>query len=119
MRWLLHGSLAPEVAAALRRHGHQTQTDADAPIDDDPVELLKTANRLQLDVLTSDPRLARALYDQNVPFGRSIVLIQVAGADDQADAVERLFQRYKRLAPGRMYTVTGNRVKIRQLPAKA
>jgi hypothetical protein len=36
---------------------------------------------------------------------------------EQDDAITRLFERYKRLTPGRLYTVTGSRVKIRQLPA--
>jgi hypothetical protein len=32
--------------------------------------------------------------------------------------VDRLFDRYKRLSPGRLYTVTGSRVKVRQLPGR-
>ena len=54
------------------------------------------------------------------PFGRSIVYLQLEGGDvEQDDAVDRLFERYKRLTPGRLYTVTGSRVKIRQLPGRA
>ena len=37
----------------------------------------------------------------------------------QATAIPRLFKRYPRLTPRRLYTVTPNRVKIRQLPGAA
>jgi hypothetical protein len=40
------------------------------------------------------------------------------GAVEQDDAVDRLFTRYKRLTPERLYTVTETRVKVRQLPHK-
>jgi len=40
------------------------------------------------------------------------------GDVEQDDAIDRLYARYKRLTPGRMYTVTGSRVKIRQLPQR-
>ena len=36
------------------------------------------------------------------------------GEIEQDDAIDRLFTRYKRLSPGRLYTVTGGRVKVRQ-----
>ena len=35
------------------------------------------------------------------------------------DAIDRLFARYKRLSPRRLYTVTATRVKIRQLPGRS
>jgi hypothetical protein len=48
------------------------------------------------------------------------VFLQLEGGDvEQDDAIDRLFARYKRLSPGRMYTVTGTRVKIRQLPGNS
>jgi len=79
---------------------------------------LKAAHKAQLDVMTSDPRLAESpLAADAPPFGRSIVYLQLEGGDvEQDDAVTRLFERYRRLTPGRLYTVTGSRVKVRQLP---
>ena len=120
MRWLLHGALTPAVADALRRHGHQAQTVAEAQVEaKEPGELLQAAHERQLDVLTNDAHLAAAPFERPTPFARSIVFLQLAGGDvEQDDAVDRLFQRYKRLTAGRLYTVTGSRVKVRQLPGK-
>ena len=40
--------------------------------------------------------------------------LQLEGGDvEQDDAIDRLFARYKRLTPGRLYTVTASRVKVR------
>ena len=65
--------------------------------------------------------LENALFgreDARPPFNRSIVYFQLEGGDvEQDDAVTRLFERYKRLTPGRLYTVTASRVKVRQLPS--
>jgi hypothetical protein len=115
MRWLLHGNLTPAAGEALRRHGHTVEA-LKSPADD-LFELLKTAGKKQLDILTADPQLAEAPFKNSSRFTRSIVFLQLAGGDvEQDDAIDRLFARYKRLTPGRLYTVTGNRVKIRQLP---
>ena len=45
-----------------------------------------------------------------------LVLDDPESPRDQGRAIERLFERYQRLTPGRLYTVTASRVKIRQLP---
>ncbi len=118
MRWLLHGNLTPAVGEALRRHEHTAGTASELGIEtSDPAELLKVAGAKQLDVVTADPTLAGTPFEQGVSFNRSIVFLQLEGGDiEQDDAIDRLFARYKRLAPGRLYTVTGSRVKIRQLP---
>lgn len=122
MRLLLHGNLTPAVAEALRTRGDTVRRPSDvgvapdAPADD----VLKAAQKDQAEVLTTDPALAGALFDRETPaprFDRSIVFFQLEGGDvEQDDAVTRLFERYKRLTPGRLYTVTANRVKVRQLP---
>jgi hypothetical protein len=119
MRWLLHGNLAPAVADALKRRGDTPLTLAEAGIETtDPAELLKVAHQKQLDLMTTDTRLVNLPFErEGVAFGRSIVFLQLAGGEvEQDDAIERLFKRYKRLTPGRLYTVTASRVKIRQLP---
>ncbi|HEX4792731.1 MAG TPA: hypothetical protein VH370_03010 [Humisphaera sp.] len=119
MRWLIHGTLTPAAGEALRRHGHTTRLPAeislapDAPAED----VLREASKNQLDLITADAAIASAPYEQRLSFGRSIVLLNVENGDvEQDDAIDRLFERYKRLTPGRLYTVTGSRVKIRQLP---
>jgi hypothetical protein len=119
MRWLVHGTLAPAVAEALARHGHlaQTLTEGQIATDAAPIELLKAAHAKQLDVITNDAALASAAIEQPVKFDRSLVYLQLEGGElEQDDAIDRLFKRYKRLTPGRLYTVTASRVKVRQLP---
>ena len=121
MRLLLHGKLTPAVAEALRTRGDTVRQPADLglPIESKPDDVLKAAHKDQADVLTTDGQLATALFDrEDAPtFKRSIVYFQLEGGDiEQDDAVTRLFERYKRLTPGRLYTVTASRVKVRQLP---
>ena len=122
MRWLLHGTLTPAVADALRQRGDTVVDAAAAGVmpDSSHADVLKGAHKAQLDLMTSDAKLAETSFAEGAPpFGRSIVYLQLEGGDvEQDDAVTRLFERYKRLTPGRLYTVTGSRVKIRQLPSQ-
>lgn len=109
------------VADALRRHGHVVQTPAETELNDAASirGILETAHRRQLDILTTDGQLVEAAFDLNMALGRCIVYLQLEGGDvEQDDAIDRLFKRYKRLSPGRLYTVTATRVKVRQLPGK-
>jgi predicted nuclease of predicted toxin-antitoxin system len=119
MRWLLHGSLTPAAGDALRRHGHVAQMPSDIglPTDATPTEIFAAARKSQLDIFTADASLASAPYEQHLSFPRTLVLLLTPGGDvEQDDAVDRLFTRYKRLSPGRLYTITPSRVKVRQLP---
>jgi len=120
MRWLLHGNLTPAVADALRQREDKVVEAASVGVtpESPPAEVLKAAHKAQLDLMTGDAKVAEAAFDDGAPpFGRSVVYLQLEGGDvEQDDAVTRLFERYKRLTPGRLYTVTGTRVKIRQLP---
>jgi hypothetical protein len=119
MRWLLHGKLTNAVSEALKRHEHEVR---DLPsvglsAESETSAVLEAAKKEQLDLLTADPAMAKAPFDQDFWFNRSIVFLQLTGGDvEQDDAVDRLFARYKRLTPGRLYTVTETRVKVRQLP---
>jgi hypothetical protein len=121
MRWLLHGNLTPAVTDALKRHGHAPADLASIGLtpDAEPRAILEAAKKGQLDLLTAQPALAQAPFDLDFWFDRSMVFLQLEGGDvEQDDAIDRLFKRYKRLTPGRLYTVTGSRVKVRQLPAR-
>jgi hypothetical protein len=117
----MYGNLTPAVGEALRRHGHTASTAAELQIEAaDPEEILQAAAERQLDILTNDAGLANVPFAGGAPFHRSIVFLQLEGGDvEQDDAIDRLFERYKRLTPKRLYTVTGTRVKIRQLPDKS
>lgn len=116
MRFLIHGNaITPAVTAALVRHGHTVEQ---FPfIDLSAGELLEQLHVKQLDLLTDDADLARAAVESSpAKFGRCVVLLQVAGGDvEQDDAIDRLFDRYRRLSPRKVYTVTETRVKVRQM----
>jgi len=121
MQWLLHGPMTLAVSEALKRHGHATHdmTDLGLPPAADPRDVLKMADAKQWDILTTDGALSVAPFELDYWFGRSIVYLQLEGGDvEQDDAIDRIFQRYKRLTPGRLYTVTASRVKVRQLPSR-
>ena len=120
MRWVLHGNLTPAVTEALVRHEQKAfaLSELGLPAEASPFELVKTAQSKQLDLLTTDAVLVNAIFDKKIYFNRVVVYLQLEGGDvEQDDAIDRLFARYKRLTPGRLYTVTGSRVKIRQLPS--
>ncbi len=88
------------------------------PAELDPAQVLSVAQAGQLDILTTAATLSSAPYLLHLPFNRSIVYLQLEGGDvEQDDAIDRLFSRYKRLTPNRLYTVTASRVKVRQLPS--
>ena len=118
MRWLLHGQMTGAVADALSKRGDEIQT-VHLPAQAAAQDVLKAAATNQLDVISTDGKLATAPFELDWVFPRSIVYLQLQGADiEQDDAIRRLFERYRRLAPGRLYTVTATRVKVRQLPGK-
>ena len=121
MRWLLHGKLTPAVAEALVRHEQTPVTLAEAGLTEtSPIaEVLETAKKKQFDVLTADGDLPDAVFKQDLYLKRTIVYLQLPGEDvEQDDAIDRLFERYKRFSVDRLYTVTETRVKVRQLPSK-
>jgi hypothetical protein len=121
MRWVLHGNLTPAVTDALIRHGQKpvALTELGLAEGAGPFQLFKTAQTRQLDVFTSDSALVNSLFEEKIYFNRVVVFLQLEGGDVELDdAVDRLFERYKRLTPGRLYTVTGSRVKVRQLPGR-
>ena len=119
MRWLLHGKLSTSIPEALKRHGHDVCEPVGITPELDLEAILDVAKKEQLDLLTADPAMAQAPFDLDFWFNRSMVFLQLEGGEvEQDDAIDRLFDRYKRLTPGRLYTVTGKRVKVRQLPTK-
>ena len=121
MKWLLHGKLTPVVADALKRHEQDVPEAALLGIAEgqDAAQVLELARKHQCEIITADAAMAQAPYELDLWFSRSMVYLQCPpGEEEQDDAIDRLFERYKRLTPGRLYTVTGSKVKVRQLPAK-
>jgi hypothetical protein len=119
MRWLLHGNLTPAAAEALRRHGQVAIPLSEVGLapETPPAEVFETARKTQLQIITAEPKLAQAPFETPVRFKGTVVQLGVEGGEvEQDDAIDRLFERYKRLSPGRLYTVTGSRVKVRQMP---
>jgi hypothetical protein len=135
MRFLLHGVIHPDAAKALAKHEHAVHTalelsgDTDAPAEmlSDPELLLALLEKKQWNLVTTDTGFVQQMYEQKVNFPGVIVLLldtettpesptPQAGQDE---GIDRLFERYPRLTPRRLYTVTPSRVKIRQLPGAA
>jgi len=131
MRFLIHGAVHPEALDALARHEHASHAllelagdtpaqegATEAPVTDDPAFLLPLLEKKQWNLLTTDTAFVRDLYEKKVEF--TGVVVQILDdpdvLHDQGPAIDRLFERYKRLTPRRLYTVTASRVKIRQLP---
>jgi len=121
MQFLLHGSLTPAAGEAFVRHGHKIHWPADSGLDAAAAldQVLHLAVEKQWDLATTDSALANLPLAGGSHFKRSLIYLQLPGGDvEQDDAIDRLFARYPRLAPLRLYTVTENRVKIRQLPPR-
>jgi hypothetical protein len=126
MRFLVHGAVHPDAQAAFARHGHACHqllelsdlTDAPAQAANHPNTLLPLLEKKQWNLVTVDADFVHALYEEKAAFGGLIVFIldNPDELHDQDKAVDRLFDRYPRLTPRRLYTVTPSRVKIRQLP---
>lgn len=123
MRFLLYGPFGPRVAEALRELGHAATYLADLEVAKDPTaaQVIEACRARQFELMTA----SRELLDGILPgsgrsevFGRVIVYLQDQPEEHEL-AIHRLFERYKRLTPGRLYTVTGGRVKVRQLPSAA
>jgi hypothetical protein len=124
MQWLLYGNLPTGLAEDLVLRGHKTHLPADLTLTADATlpDIVNAAAAAQWDILTADPALPALLFGppEELPrmFGRSVVLIQPQAGEAPHDILERLFKRYPRLTPWRLYTVTPSRVKIRQLPRR-
>ncbi len=124
MQFLFHGDIAiPPGSAALGRLKHRVV----GPLSDQPplpgtadaagrAEFFALLAKNQWDLITNDADLIHRLYDEKINFNRTIVLLVEQVTADPAAAIDRLFARYPRLSPRRLYTLTAGRVKIRQLP---
>ena len=120
MRFLTHGKIHPDALAALKKHEqatHQPEELGDDANAQSPATLLPLLQKKQWQLLTTETDFINDLYEQKFPFaGIIVLLLESEECADQAAAIDRLFERYKRLTPRRLYTVTPSRVKIRQLP---
>lgn len=128
MRFLVHGTITPEGQLAMIKHEQALHTVMELAGDgvtdatlESPEELLKLLAKKQWNLFTTDGAFVEKMYEQHVEFPGVVVLLldDPAVLDDQAPAVDRLFERYKRLTPRRLYTITPSKVKIRQLPGAA
>lgn len=120
MQWFVDQALSSAVDEALKRHGHIVHRLGELGLAEDARlgEIVAAARQKQWDIITGNDAVVQWIYDNDFWTQRSVVYLQVEGGDvEQDDAVDRLFTRYKRLTPSRLYTVTGTRVKVRQLPS--
>ena len=123
MHFHLFGEVSSEITTGLTRHGHTLHTLADlgdhpqatelaAP---SPELLMSVLEQKQWNCLTADGEFLRRFYEEKIIFPYLIIHVLPTALND-ATAVDRLFERYPRLTPRRMYTITPSRIKIRQLP---
>ena len=120
MRFLLHGNFGDGTAGQFREQGHVavTAAEVDLPADAKPADVLEVGRKQQYELVVSTREDLDALLPKSGAkdiFGRVLVFLRDEPAD-HALAVMRLFERYKRLTPGRLYTVSSGRVKVSQLP---
>ncbi len=121
MRFFLHGELGNGVAAALAEHGHASAVAEDLALTaaSAPAQVLEACRVRQHELISGSREFIDAALPgsgRNAVFGRVMVYLHDRHEEHEL-AVHRLFERYKRLTPGRLYTVTGGRVKVRQLPS--
>ncbi len=125
MRFLIQGTAdAPihaEAEAALESHGHKCHRPADLATADQPApgpqevpELLKALANHQLFLMTTNEATVHEIFNKKLNFGEIVVLlVHARTADEQAAAIDRLFERFKRLSLRRLYTVTNGKAKVR------
>jgi hypothetical protein len=118
MRFYTHGNIHPQAHEALKKHEQAAHAPDELQMEsDDPAELLPALQKRQWELLTTDAGFIHELYEQKTSFnGVIVLLLEAADGEQQAAAIDRLFERYRRLTLRRLYTVTPSRVKIRQLP---
>jgi|SRR5271156_1861410 len=119
MRFLVHGDIHPDALAAMTRHEQICHASAELAdeLPTSPTEFLPLLQKKQWQLLTTDSGFINDMYEQKFAFsGVIVLLLETEDGPQQAAAIDRLFERYQRLTPRRLYTVTPSRVKIRQLP---
>ncbi|MCL2647029.1 MAG: hypothetical protein FWD61_08485 [Phycisphaerales bacterium] len=130
MQFFLHGGIHPDTQTALLKNKHVCHTllefaedsAASEEMVNDPMRFVPLLAKKQWNLITTDADFVRQLYEHKIAFDGIIVQIVESPADDprmQITAIPRLFERYPRLTPRRLYMVTRSRVKIRQLPGAA
>ena len=124
MQFFLHGQITKAAAeAALIRHSHRIVPEGASGENmptpdgaDSRREFFAHLAKNQWELITTDADLVHQFYNDKIDFNRSIILLVGSAGEDQPGAIDRLFARYPRLSPQRLYTLTSGRVKIRQLP---
>src|SRR4051812_2678893 len=105
MQWVLCGPMTSAVANALIRHEHRVHQTDELGLEPavGALDIFKAAQAKQWDILTTDAALAAAPFEGGARFDRTIVFLQLEGGDvEQDDAIDRLFDRYRRLSPKRL-----------------
>jgi hypothetical protein len=104
VRFVLDQSVPPELEAAFVAAGHKVERGEGGLIDDAIVR--------QCEPVTATRAVAESFNRRVLGERRLGVFLHAT----DAEAPARLFARFKRLTPGRLYTVTAKTAKVRQLP---
>ncbi|MEM6560205.1 MAG: hypothetical protein AAF656_01280 [Planctomycetota bacterium] len=111
MRFLPH-NLPEDVVATLTELGHTHEPVP--PGDLQPLELFKLCRSRQAELLTTDGGLAEQA--SIALLGKTRLAVHLR--EPVPGAVRKLFDRFKRLTPGRLYTATASHAKVKQLAAR-
>jgi hypothetical protein len=112
MRFYLDASVNAEVAKRLGDMGHHTEAHVPDEVEaSSAAELCQWMMKSGLQLVTADKTFVAGIYEKAAAFQGIIIFLQ-APSKDIAD----VFERYPTLKPGRLYTLTANKVKVRQLP---
>ncbi len=128
MHFFVHGAVSPDAQEALLKHEQRVhtaielsaaETDVPGELEENPRELFKILQQKQWHLFTTDTALIHRIFEEKIEFPGGIIVLMLDNPDvlnDQGAAVDRLFDRYKRLTVKRLYTITASKIKIRQLP---
>ncbi|MEM7806610.1 MAG: hypothetical protein AAF561_00695 [Planctomycetota bacterium] len=121
MRFLLPDDAADDVRQAFTEAGHKvvSPTDIELSTGASAIDRREAARRHQLELVVTNRQSLDAVLPSSgnkATFGRTLIFLN-SGPSDAPLAVHRLFGRYKRLSPGRLYSVSPQRVKVSQLPS--
>jgi hypothetical protein len=112
MRFFTDSSVDAAVAGRLGQLGHHVETNLPEDVDaSSPTELCQWMAKSGMQWVTADKASVASIYEKGTAFHGSIIFLQAPTED-----IAAVFERYPALKPGRLYTLTARKVKVRQLP---
>jgi hypothetical protein len=112
MRFYVDSSVSGAVARRLEQLGHHAETNVPDDLDTlSAAEVCRWMMKSGLQLVTANKALIAGIYEKTAVFQGVIIFLQ-----EPAEDIASVFERYSALKPGRLYTLTARKVKVRQLP---